>query len=334
MGLAELPRLAALITRLARFPRGGGPDPRVAERRGLSGPQGIFLDEYAPRGTPAACAVLVHGMTPNGKDEPRLVHFARAAALAGIRCTIPHLPGLAACRWEPSDLDALAAAVDDAAARGPGRPGLVGFSYGAGHALLAAARPAAAPAVRFVLAFGACRSVHELHDGYRAAWRAEPRNEAEWDDAIYARLVLAHRHREALGLPREARASIEELLRRFCHAATLGEKMAAHERHLRGLDLLGAEERAADPTADEALSPSGKLGGLRCTVSLVHDRHDHVVPSSHSDRLFAELRALPGGDRHRLVLTTLLQGRAGAALPPLGELLHVFGALGPLLRAE
>jgi pimeloyl-ACP methyl ester carboxylesterase len=334
VGLAELPRLAALIARLARFPKGGGPDPRVLERRDVTGPHQVFLDEYAPRDAPASCAVLVHGMTPNGKDEPRLVHFARAAALAGIRCTIPHLPGLAACRWEPSDLDTLVAAVDDAARRGPGRPGLVGFSYGASHALLAAAHPRARSAARFVLAFGPCRSVRELHDGYRESWRDEPRDDAEWDDAIYVRLVLAHRHRELLGLSPAPCAAIDELLRRFCHTATLAEKKAAHERHLRGLDLLGTEERVADPAADEALSLAGKLGGLRCPVSLVHDRHDHVVPCAHSEHLFAELRALPGGDRHQLVLTTLLQGRAGASRPQVGELLRVFGALAPLLRAD
>jgi pimeloyl-ACP methyl ester carboxylesterase len=272
-------------------------------------------------------------MTPNGKDEPRLVHCARAAALAGVRCTIPHLPGLAACRWEPSDVQTLAAVVAEVARRGPGRPGIVGFSYGATHALLAPLRPAAASAARFVLAFGPVASLRDLHDGYRTAWLAEPGDEAEREDAIYARLVLAHRYGKALGLPSASRAAVEDLLRRFCRDATLQEEMAVHERHLHGLDLLGAEDRHADPAAYEALSPAGRLAGLSCPVSLVHDRHDHVVPCAHSARLFAELRAGPAPNRHHLVLTTLLQGRARMRIPPLGELLRIFGAFAPLLRA-
>ncbi|MBI5501926.1 MAG: alpha/beta hydrolase [Deltaproteobacteria bacterium] len=335
MGPSDLLRLAAFLARVARFPGGLGPDPGVGERRDQRTAGGTRCDEYAPRdGKPRCTAVLVHGMTPNGKAEPRLEHFARAAARAGVRCLVPHLPGLADCRWDPADLDVLADAVRQSAAAGPGSPGLVGFSYGATHALRVAARPDVAPLPRFVLAFGPCRSVRELHEHYRASWETPAASDAERDDRIYARLVLAWRHREALALCAEAREAIEDLLRRFCHAAALAEKQAIHERHVRDLALPPAKEDDATREAFEASSPAGRLSGLRCPVSLVHDRHDFVVPCSHSEALFEELRGLQGGERHRLVLTTLLQRREPAAVPPVGEMLRLFGALAPLLAGD
>ncbi|MBI5487225.1 MAG: alpha/beta hydrolase [Deltaproteobacteria bacterium] len=335
MGPADLLRLAAFIARVARFPHGLGPDPSVVERRDARIADGVACDEYLPCGQKPRCAaVLVHGMTPNGKAEPRLEHFARAAARAGVRCLVPHLAGLADCRWDPADLEDLADAVRSAAETGPGRPGLVGFSYGASHALLVAARPDVASLPRFVLAFGPCRSIRELHEHYRTAWTKAPASDAERDDRIYARLVLAWRHRETLRLPAAAREALDDLLRRYCHAATMAEKQAVHDRYVRDLELPPAEGDDATQAAFAALSPAGRLSALRCPVSLVHDRHDFVVPSGHSEALFEELHGLPGGERHRLLPTTLLQRRETTAIPPVGELLRLFGALAPLLGRD
>ena len=334
MGLAELPRLAALVARLARFSPDAGPDPRVDERREQRTADGLVFDDYRPRERTRGTGTLVHGMNPEGAADPLVVHFARNVALAGVRCLVPTLPGLADCRWDPRDLDVLARSVALAAESGLGRPGLVGFSYGATHALAAAVRPDVAPRLRFVLAFGPCDSIARLHADYRREWARAPQDDAEEDDRIYAQLVLAWRHRDALGLDDKRRIELWDLLRRFCHASSLEEKRCFHAARLAGLDLLALEERHADRATYEALSPCGTLSRIACPVRLVHDRHDHVVPCGHSERLFSELSALPGGAEHGLLITSLLGARKSVVLPRPTELVRMFAALAPLLRPD
>jgi pimeloyl-ACP methyl ester carboxylesterase len=334
VGLAELPRLAALVARLARFSPDAGPDSRVDERRGQRTADGLVFDDYRPRERTTGTGTLVHGMSPEGAADPLVVHFARNVAVAGVRCIVPTLPGLADCRWDPRDLDVLARSVALAAEAGPGRPGLVGFSYGATHALAAAVRADVAPHLRFVLVLGSCDSVEQLHADYRDEWAHALRDDAEEDDRIYAQLVLAWRHRDALGLDDGRRGELRDLLRRFCHASSLEEKRRFHAAHLADLDLLALEERDGDCAAYEALSLRGKLSRIACPVRLVHDRHDHVVPCGHSERLFAELKALPGGERHGLLITSLLGARKSVVLPRPTELVRMFAALAPLLRPD
>ena len=59
-----------------------------------------------------------------------------------------------------------------------------------------------------------------------------------------------------------------------------------------------------------------------------------MVPCGHSERLFAELSALPRGDRHALLLTSLLGARTSVVLPRPTELVRMFAALAPLLRPD
>ncbi|MCP5047549.1 MAG: hypothetical protein GY940_10280, partial [bacterium] len=114
MGPGEWVRLAALMRRLAD---GGarslscrqdaalpaGPVNRCQE----STPSGIVFDLYQHREKDRGVWVIVHGVTVNGRKDPRLVHFAHSIACSGVTCVVPSLEGLVSCRWEPGDLDKL-----------------------------------------------------------------------------------------------------------------------------------------------------------------------------------------------------------------------------------
>ena len=66
-------------------------------------------DIYLPA-DPRAALLLIPGVTPDGRDDPRLVAFAGALARHGFLVFTPELPGLRAQRVGRDDPDAVAAA--------------------------------------------------------------------------------------------------------------------------------------------------------------------------------------------------------------------------------
>ncbi len=113
---------------------------------------------YLNDGTERAGIVLTHGIIETGKDDPRLVRFARSLARCGFTVLVPELQGMKLFRVLLSDTDDIVASfralagmrevVDDS------KLGLFGFSYGAGPTLMAAADPSIRERVKFVVSFG------------------------------------------------------------------------------------------------------------------------------------------------------------------------------------
>jgi pimeloyl-ACP methyl ester carboxylesterase len=336
MSLSDLARLTALLVRIGRFPAPlvTGDRIRESERRT---PTGVPYDLFEPTKPPMGTVIAVHGVTLNGRRDRRLRHFARSLALGGVRCALPTLSGLADLQWLPSDIDELcccladvSSAPTDGAAR-QGRIGLIGFSYGGSYALLAAARPRPSERIGFVLTFGAYSSFLQVYDHGLAGRDAEPGSEAAWDDRIYLEAVLAWRHRFTLGLDPALSARIEELLRSFCQAPNVAGKRALYERHLKPLGLIGHDHRLQDRQALQALSPQGQLSTLTCPVGLFHDPDDNLVPAAQARALFAELRALPGGERHRMLVTSMLRHITLSGMLNPREISRLFSMLMPLI---
>ncbi|HOX45473.1 MAG TPA: hypothetical protein PK668_17885 [Myxococcota bacterium] len=332
MGLVDMARLLGLLRRLARAPEGGGPDPRVEEQRARRTSAGMPYDLLLPRHQPEAVLIALHGATLNGKDDARLQHFARQLAVSGAACAVPNLPGMSRLEWLPSDLEALAGLIGELHAETGHRVGLVGFSFAAAYALVVATRPEVAERVRFVLSIGAYHSFPELYQHFLRTRHDPAEDEAAEDDLIYRDAIGAWRQRAALGLDPARLAELEALLRRFCHQASPEEKRAFRERWLLPRDPVALDVAAQDRAALEALSPAGKLAGLRCPVSLIHDPHDHIIPVSHARALEAELGALPDGGRHRVLVTGLLKHVTLSGAFNLGEAARLLAALQPLVQ--
>ncbi len=106
-----------------------------------------------------ACSlVLVHGLAPAGKNDPRLRRAARLLARAGFAVAVPTIDGLTRLRLGPEDVETVVATV----AALPPPLTLVGISVGAGPALLAAADPRVRDRVALVLSLGGYASASEL----------------------------------------------------------------------------------------------------------------------------------------------------------------------------
>src|SRR5919106_3534260 len=59
----------------------------------------------------AAALVLVPGLVPEGKDDPRLVALAQTLVRAGFAVLVPDIAGLRAQKVSPEDARAIAAAI-------------------------------------------------------------------------------------------------------------------------------------------------------------------------------------------------------------------------------
>ncbi len=122
------------------------------EREGITlgvGSQPLHADCYRPP-RPRSGIVLVHGLSRAGRRHPELVRFARLLAQHDRLVLVPEFDGLVAFRLGRNEIEEIKAAVRYLTTLTDSL-GIIGFSFGAGPALLAAAD---LPGVRLVGSFG------------------------------------------------------------------------------------------------------------------------------------------------------------------------------------
>jgi acetyl esterase/lipase len=334
MGILNVVKLSALLARIARDPEDDARHPKVIDQIDNRTPSDLRYDVYRPLKKSLACVIVLHGMTINGKEDRRLKHFARTLARSNITSVVPHITGLARCEFNRDDLDTLTELLRVVHQETGQRIGLIGFSFGGGYALAAAERASTDGWVRFVLTFGAHYSLSELFGWYMEKKVSEKSSPSEWDNWIYLNLVLAYRYQKPPILPPEEFQEVETLMQRYCCEASLDEKSAFYEKHLRAYNLVEKAYRELDPSVLEALSPSGKLGRLKCKVSVIHDLHDTLIPASHSERIFAELQDVAFSTDHRLLVTSLLSHVSMADFFKVSEVARLYSAMKPILSTE
>lgn len=271
-------------------------------------------DRYQPADrAPRATLVLLHGLTPAGRREPRLVRFATTMARAGFSVVVPDLPGMRSLAVGTEDIrditDALRQVLDPAAAPGCNPVGLMGFSFAVGPALIAALAPEVREHLAFVVAVGGYYDLVDAvtyattgYDPVSGQRGIPPAPEGKWW------LLRSQSQR----LPRvEDRLLLEELARRRMHdpAAAVDDLLAQLSPDGRAVHALVANtdpERvrmlirqlpAAIRDQLRALDLAQQnLEALRAHLLLIHGTDDNVIPVGHSRRLLARL----GADRASL----------------------------------
>lgn len=295
-----------------------------------SAPAHLYLPPHAAAIEDAAAALLlVPGLAPKGRDDPRLVPFALALSKAGFAVMVPDIAGFRAQRIGPDDVDAIAAALDAlnrlAGASGKRPVGIAAISYAVGPALLATLHPAARGA-DFMLAIGGYYDLTAVltffTTGYfrespQMPWqRGTPNAYGKW---IFVRANLDRiadlRDRTALGAMAERRladldAPIDDL------AAGLGPEGRAVYALLRNEDPERVPALAAalpeGLRADlAALDLAGRdLSAAPAHVLLIHGRDDPIIPASQSTALAA---ALPRGSAELVIIDSLAHADLGPA---------------------
>lgn len=252
---------------------------------------GWRADRYTRAALAARPLVLVHGVTPEGKDDPLAVDAARLLARAGFDVAVPTVPGLTTGRLRPDDVEPVVATIDALGAATGRRVTLVGVSVGAGPALLAAADERVRARVAAVLSLGGYASARSLVRFFLTgdhAW-GDVRGHVDHDPALVRAFVDAN-----------------------------GDLVDDATRHaLAGGDRARAAALIDTPSPDlarllDALSPERVAPRIEARLVLVHGRGDRAVPFTESLRLAA---ARP--ERTRVLIVGVVDHveRAGGGVP-------------------
>lgn len=276
---------------------------------------------YLPRRPrPAPGWVVLHGLTVPGRHHKAMVRFVRSLAASGAAVLVPDVPA-----WRDLRLD-LAGARDSIVAGArylaqrpevrPGGVGAVGFSFGATHALMAAADPGVQRDLRAVVAFGGYTDVRRM---VRCTFTGEHEWEGQGhsiDPDPYGRWMLAANFLTLVpGLEgmEDVRAAAHALALEAGRRGVMAWDAEYDElkREIRGRlspagaqvwDLLApptgtvpadldAARRLADAMAEAmmarfpGLDPTPHLPALRGRIILSHGRADRLIPYTETLRL-------------------------------------------------
>jgi fermentation-respiration switch protein FrsA (DUF1100 family) len=245
--------------------------------------------------------VLVHGLTPDGKRDARLVWTAERLARAGFAVAVPELPALRAQRLRPDDAGIVRKSLARLAAHPLVRPEpltVIAVSVGLAPVALALGEPDPPAPVRLVLALGGYAEARELVRyfttgayGFGATAGQAP------VDAALGPVFLA-RNLDLLPDPRD-RAAVAAALHGQPPPPGAGPGVDAVLALLRNreparvdslLDALPAETRGLL----DALSPARHVGRSPARLLLVHGKADPAIPFTETLRLAA---AAPGRAR-------------------------------------
>ena len=313
--------------------------------------------------------VMLHGLTFTGREHPSIERFARALAAAGTRVLVPDIPEWRALHVAPAitheTIRAAVRALHDRPDVDPQRIGLIGFSFGATQALIAAADPAVGRLLRGVAAWGGYHDVRSLFvfgitgeyelDG--AAYRERPDPYGAWVMAgNYLTKIPGHEHESDIAaavheLAREAGRRrvfaddpVYDPLKATLRASLPSERwpvfdLIAPPAGQAPVDLAYARSvslELADAAlrTDPLLDPQPFLSRPGPRVLLAHGRDDRLVPWTESIRL---ARALAAGRLTSTTITGLFQHSGGTnrRLGPAGLLIEstrFLRVLGRILR--
>ena len=288
-------------------------DEVVIDRDGTSIPATIVRPRGMPPPLPAW--VALHGITRPGRAHVQLVRFTRSVASAGMACIVPEVPEWRELHLAPHlTVPTVAAAIDGlrdlGLARGD-RVGLVGFSFGAPHAVASLADSRVRDEIGGVCGFGGYCSIVDTirfmltgrHEWRGREHRIRPDPYGRWIVAAnYLTMVPGH----------EDAGDVAEALRTLAkHAGDVGEaswdpvydpairrlrsRVAEERREL--FDLFAPESRVGEPPAPfhdlealaEALAEGGRrrdpgidpleaFASVEGEIHVLHGRRDHLIP--------------------------------------------------------
>ena len=284
----------------------------------LAGQQG---DLYRPA-TAHAALLMVPGVTPQGRDDPRLIAFASTLARHGFLVFVPELPGLRALHVGVDDADAIARSANALATCFPAgvqpRFAAAGISYAVAPVVLAALKEPTRRRVGLIVGIGGyydiVASITYLTTGYfrptpEASWhRGTPEADARWFFVLAGATHMPQRDdRELLIEIAKARlaGSDAELVGPVGRLGADGRAMLTlaentdPDRVPQLLAALPAPVRADIERLDLKRYP---LATLNADLLLIHGRDDPLVPATESRALAA---AVAPGRAQVVVVTNL-----------------------------
>jgi hypothetical protein len=302
---------------------------RLAHRFQVAG-RSYAADLYVPRDGAKAAVVLVPGVTPEGKDDPRLVAFAETMSRARFLVFVPDIATLRDLRVGPGDVTAIADAVEHLSRRAQvAEVGLVAISYAAGPALIAALEQRSRHRVSFLITIGGYYDIEaaatffttgRFRESPTHAWqRIEPNPHGKWvflksnldkiEDPRDRALLREMAERKL----RDLDADIGHLTAQLGHEGKAVYALIANRDPDRVSGLIAALPHGI--RSDMArLSPKAYgLDSLLARLFLVHGRDDKIIP-------YTESLALRAAAPERRADLYIVRSLAHVDLSPVGWL--------------
>lgn len=295
---------------------------------------------------PLPAWVVLHGITRQGRAHAQLARFTRAIVSTGAVAIVPEVPEWRALSLAPRlAVPSVRAGITGLRESGWAREapvGVIGFSFGAPHAVAATAHPELRDEVAGSVSFGGyCnlrRTVRFLmtgtHEWHGRQYHLTPDPYGRWIvGANYLTAIeeYAEAHEVAAALTALAiRAgdtgipSLDPRLDPFKAElrATLPEdRVHLFDLFAPGSAILPDPARAAEVAealvqaasrAHPEMEPGAELAKVTRPVHLLHGRRDHLIPFSESLRL---QNALPSGTQARTTVTRLFGHSAQDSFP-------------------
>jgi pimeloyl-ACP methyl ester carboxylesterase len=251
---------------------------------------------------PHAAVVLVPGLSPQGKDDPRLVALALALAKGRFAVLVPDMPNLREARVGIEDIRAIADAVHQLADLHYRPIGVQAVSYAAGPALLAAMEPDIRDRVGFLLAIGGYYDseavIRYFTTGYYQpapnlpAIVGRPHPAAKWrfaqSNAAYIADPADRAALAAIAIAKHADPGrdVGAMARRLKAEGRAVLALVENTDPARVPDLIRRLPPRIRDTLD-ALNPARRnlRDDMRARLVLVHGEDDRVIPAAESRRL-------------------------------------------------
>ena len=295
---------------------------------------------------PLPAWVVLHGITHKARAHAQLARFTRAVVSTGAVAIVPEVPEWRSLSLTPGcAVPTLKAGIAGLRESGWARDapvGVIGFSFGAPHAVAATAHPDLESEVAGSVSFGGycdlARTIRFLmtgtHEWHEREYRITPDPYGRWivganyltaideysdaGDVVHALRALAI-HAGDSGIPSldprldsrkgELRASVAEgRLPLFDLFAPRSADLPDAARGTEIAEALVSAARRADPE----IEPRSALAKVRRPVHLLHGRRDHLIPFSESLRL---REALPPETESRTTITRLFGHSAQDSFP-------------------
>ena len=299
-------------------------------------------DLYRPGGDSRGALVLSPGAAPGGRNDTRLIAFARSLSRAGFVVLVPDIVDLRQLRPSANDAASLDAALEELKARAPEhRPGVMAISYALGPALISAMGRDRCADMAFIVGIGGFHDLREVvrfftTGQYRlpgaTVWqKTEPNEFGKWLFVLANAYRLENAHDRDL-LQRIAQARLRD------RDADIGDwfgQLGPSGRRIFDLiantDPVHVDRLIANlpgPLLAELqnLNPARlPLHELRCPVILLHSRDDRIIPYSES----VALQQAIGGEKAELYLPTAMSHVEveSANLSGIGQLWQAIDAL-------
>jgi pimeloyl-ACP methyl ester carboxylesterase len=241
--------------------------------------------------------VLVHGIHHLAINDPRFQNLARALSGAGFAVLAPVIRSLADYHVDAASIDTIGESAHWLEGRlGKGPVTLMGISFGGGLAMLAAVEPRYQSSVRAIVSIGAYDDLERVSRFLATSEEIFPDGKVlPFPAHDYGAAVFVYDHLEQFFSPEDVSAA-REALRNFLweqpEKAQQFLPRLSPEGRARMEALLARRISSLRPQllaaiqADEkklaAVSPHGKIAGLRVPVFLLHGSTDNVIPPAES----------------------------------------------------